>query len=101
MWIRTQDRERLTNCNEITFTDYKNKNNIVGDLGQTLGTYATKERAMQVLDEIEKHIIGRLIIPVGNIPNEEHWIYKNNYAILPNKKDEIQVLPTIYQMPKE
>jgi hypothetical protein len=46
---------------------------------QALGTYATKERAMEVLDEIEQHAGGKVYVT-------EHGIER---------------MPKVYQMPEE
>ena len=80
LWVRTQDKECLTNISNI---QYVYKNNIHGlgtyyDNLKILGTYKTKERAIEVLDEIEEYITptlsllddtlsGKQICQVGNI----------------------------------
>ena len=57
LWIRSQDRKRLYKVDEITID--RNMNNTC-DIwcNNYLGTYKTKERAIEVLDEI--HHQGRL-----------------------------------------
>ena len=55
LWVRSQDKECLTNISNI---QYVYKNNIHGlgtyyDNLKILGTYKTKERAIEVLDEIQ------------------------------------------------
>ncbi len=87
LWIRSQDREKLLKCNDIAisnnmineietirFKGYK----IVGYFDKNteyedLGIYKTKERALEVLDEIQ------------------------NYILLPNTDNSAYV----YKMPKE
>lgn len=75
LWIRSQDKEILMKANRI---DVDDKNIIVWDndchCGETyMGEYKTKERALEVLDEITDFIDGL------------------------NKTNTI----TIYEMPKE
>ena len=58
LWIRSQDREYLEKLEKIylwknSFGEYKI------DGKSELGTYKTKERALEVLDEIQK-----LLIPI-------------------------------------
>lgn len=55
LWVRTQDKECLTNISNI---QYVYKNNIYGlgtyyDNLKILGTYKTKERAIEILGEIQ------------------------------------------------
>ena len=59
LWIRSQDREKLVKCNDIVVNDdciigYFDKDTEYEDLG----TYKTKERALEVLDEIQNAILG-------------------------------------------
>ena len=63
---------------------------ICSDNSDLLATYPTKERAMEVLDEIQEHIIGKIFIPTPVL--EHDWE-------LPSAK--IEHLPIVYQMPKE
>ena len=82
MWIRSQDKMQLVKINEIhikvdedgfvgIWVDDKKEN-----LKYFLGTYKSKERALEVLDEIQKLLIA---MPRTEIPF--------NYIV--------------YQMPKE
>lgn len=57
LWIRSQDREKIVNCNDIVV----NGSSIIGYFDkdteyEDLGTYKSKERALEVLDEIQKKI---------------------------------------------
>lgn len=92
LWIRSQDRERL---GQIVFIEYEKDDygyHLIGWRdkfeGTRLGTYKTKERALEVLDEIQKYLI----------PNIE---------LLDEKLDGKQVcqigniLTMVYEMPKE
>ena len=58
MWIRSQNKRILSNVDEVlvTFVD-ENKCFISGFWGtesDTLGVYSTREKALKVLDEIQK-----------------------------------------------
>ena len=58
LWIRSQDKRTLINTRRIDIDD---KSIIVWDEGRYaseiyLGEYATKERALEVLDEIQSKI---------------------------------------------
>lgn len=83
LWIRTQDRMNLVKINQVSL-NYQNNKQIIANYipeiyensscyYELLGTYKTKERALEVLDEIQ------------------------NYILLPNTDNSAYV----YKMPKE
>lgn len=93
LWIRTQDKERLVQVKYIdlyTDEDIEENNEFrlysyVDDNRQfLLGIYATKERALEVLDEIQ-----RLIEDLQYL----------SYAI--DNKEFAGYRPNVYEMPKE
>lgn len=58
LWIRSQDKEKLVKCNDIVVNDdciigYFDKDTEYEDLG----TYETKGRAIEVLDEIQNNML--------------------------------------------
>ena len=83
MWIRSQDKMNLVKVRQIGVNYQDNKQIIAnytpelyensGGYYELLGTYKTKERALEVLDEIQ------------------------NYILLPNTDNSAYV----YKMPKE
>ena len=91
MWVRTQDKMQLVKINEIHIK--VDEDGFVGiwvddkkeSLKYFLGTYKSKERAIEVLDEIQNKIEGKrvLIDAYGGIEIK--------------KKDNNKV----YQMPEE
>ena len=58
MWIRTQDKETLLNVNCIDMYNLNKYEWIIEACGNDLGTYNSKERALEVLDEIQERIIN-------------------------------------------
>ena len=98
LWVRSQDKEKLLKCNDIAisnnmineresikFKGYK----IVGYFDKNteyeiLGTYKTKERAIEILDEVQNKLNIRHCDDVGT------------QFILIN-----EMTPVIYEMPKE
>lgn len=81
MWIRTQDKETLINVNCIDMYNInKHKWIIEACDSNNLGTYESKERALEVLDEIQEKIINL----------EYGKAYK---CLMPNE--------VVYQMPEE
>lgn len=64
LWIRSQDKECLVKISNIQYV-YKNYIHGLGtyyDNLKILGTYETKKRAIEVLDEIHKCIIDKEVL---------------------------------------
>ena len=73
LWIRSQDRMTLLNYSRVTvepmIKGYNEEDKgymFIGDHYYNLGEYKTKERALEVLDEIQK-IIGWLQDDMENV----------------------------------
>lgn len=86
LWIRSQDKEKLVKINSLQYGEYQGTHYINGYCinevdNIDLGIYATKERAIEVLDEIQnkiKHI--------------------NKFALV---NENYECDDCIYEMPKE
>lgn len=83
LWIRSQDREKIVNCNDIVV----NGSSIIGYFDkdteyEDLGTYKSKERALEVLDEIQELLESVHITDIS-------------------KKEGIVGANIFYEMPKE
>ena len=114
LWIRSQDKEDLLKANalyvmnnqiwnEVPFYENHKKLGLtVSGHNHKLAEYPTKERALEVLDEIQKLLTPKIIIK-----NEgrdcvalDGTIYRTN--IVSNINSDIQQLSTyVYEMPKE
>lgn len=55
MWVRSQNRMQLQDVNRFVIEQFEIGIYIVGN-GCTLGIYSTKEKALEVLDEIQGKI---------------------------------------------
>lgn len=109
--MRSQDKERLIKVSNVQYT-YK-KGDLYSDVRgkhyigtyydnlEILGEYATKERAIEILDEIEK-----LIKPITIFQNcqvDKSTIEKINeigYCMVNNDARVEQISQAFYQMPK-
>lgn len=94
LWIRSQDKEKLVKVNDIAIEmnmiyGYFDKNTEY----EHLGSYATKERALKVLDEIQYKI---------QCMNDDFY-YKEGYETDTKVYDgyKKQHKDTVYQMPKD
>lgn len=57
LWIRSQDKMKLVKVNYCYIMDQQDHFTIIGetiDSGPIVGIYKTKERALEVLDEIQE-----------------------------------------------
>ena len=77
LWIRTQDRMNLVKINQVSL-NYQNNKQIIANYipeiyensscyYELLGTYKTKERALEVLDEIQAYLMSDT--PQSNVYN--------------------------------
>lgn len=87
MWIRTQDKETLLNVNCIDVYNLNKNEWIIEACGNDLGTYNSKERALEILDEISKQVsINKAIEICSNLgdmtqANRENYIYTQVYQM--------------------
>ena len=90
LWIRSQDKRFLIECNDVailkTTDGFKIGTCSIKSVKREvdLGTYSTREKALKVLDFIEKKIV------------------ENNNAIVCNEKDWVKFVGAIncaFQMP--
>ena len=82
LWIRSQDRTKLVKADNISYMDtaedYERKvHSLWNDCKGILGIYKTKERALEVLDEIQRILMFE-------------WDYKDKFS-----------MTRVYTMPKE
>ena len=103
LWVRSQDKECLTNISNIQYV-YKNNMHGLGtyyDNLKILGTYKTKERAIEVLNEIQN--ILKPVIKYEPIVQEEYNpSYKYKHFVKVDDNIEIKELSTfVYEMPVE
>lgn len=98
LWVRSQDKQALipinkmiTNTCEGLFYD-----------GTILGTYKTKERALEVLDEIQEILKPRTIIKFENRPHYlEDGIISDVLAPKECLDYNKQLINYVYEMPEE
>lgn len=55
LWIRSQNKNNLTQAGYIEYSKWNNENRIYIN-GDIFGKYKTKERAIEILDEIQEII---------------------------------------------
>lgn len=108
LWVRSQNKMSLIspNCVQYISIDGENTHCIIGS-GVDLGIYDSKERCLEVLDEIQKILMTQYrIIPRELTKEEAEKVYENRYTIGANSPysvgfDKIEIKSYVYQMPKE
>lgn len=90
LWIRSQDKKKLVNNCNLYMSDEMRGAYTIEDLNNKylkLGTYKTKERALEVLNEIQNHMMKSMFAKKVNGLGEE--------------VDLIPIPILVYEMPKE
>ncbi len=94
MWIRTQNKEDLIKCQKISIIgpgkDVYLLVELTNDNYIELGIYKSKERALEVLDEIDSKTMMNKVIEIYSNLGDLTFANRENYSYTP-----------IYQMPKE
>ena len=104
LWVRSQDKECLTNISNIQYV-YKNHMHGLGtyyDNLKILGTYKTKERAIEVLDEIQNILKPKYILDSSSIrPDGDSWVENGIIMQKYNANARIEEIPIyVYEMPE-
>ena len=106
LWIRSQKNEKLRQglfkVNEIELGDYDNDMNclVINNL-YCVGIYKTKERAIEVLDEIQS-LLQPTIEYKPIVQEEYNPAYAYKYFVKVDDNIEIKELSTfVYQMPEK
>lgn len=113
LWIRSQNKKALIKVNELfivkcykdyMITDYPvdYPNDGVTDLGINLGTYKTKERALEVLDEIQEVLMPKIkVLQSVNAENNIDDLVSRPTIQECGKVELLQYSDYVYEMPKE
>lgn len=111
LWIRSQDKMNLVKVRQISL-NYQNNKQIIanyipelyensGGYYELLGTYKTKERALEVLDEIQS-LLQPTIEYKPIVQEEYNPAYTYKHFVKVDDNIEIKELSTfVYQMPAE
>ena len=106
LWVRSQDKMALVKINSTIGLKYGDRKTIIANYQpdftdkydgyyDVLGTYATKERALEVLDEIEERI---MLINTINLAKDRDSLIACANALT---GENVKGLSYPYQMPKD
>lgn len=102
LWIRSQDKKKLVNINAVNILEFEALIAIHGYINSEthfwLGNYKTKERALEVLDEIHKCIVDKEVLDgCNNILTLANNKSLNEVNQILGRAEKIAV----YEMPKD
>ena len=105
LWIRSQDKEILQKTNAL-FIAHSDENiwSIIDNQNMTkYGEYTTRERAIEVLDEIQNILKPKYILDSSSIkPNGDSWVENGIVMQNYNANARIEELSIyVYEMPKD
>lgn len=97
LWIRSQDKTTLIRSYEIYISEYGKGSYVIRakKTSHILGTYKTMERALEVLDEIQK-----LLQPIYKVTNDFKKSELTGNCQWIEKQEYIPIQTKVYQMPE-
>ncbi len=103
LWVRSQDKNKLVPINDELYIPNSRTGEDFGIFykDKMLGYYKTKERAIEVLDEINKLLIPKPIISTYNVEQTE---LLNGTVFIKPMLDDIKIesyTSYVYQMPEK
>lgn len=87
MWIRSQDKKTLTKISDL---DIDGANQIWGCCS-LLGKYSSEEKALKVLDEIQKFISDKQYCAIDNVTRKSYILNKGVHVFEMPQDDEVEV----------
>ena len=103
IWVRSQNKKRLMKVEMVEIDKQKDGGAIIYSHEYILGEYKTKERALEVLDEIQNILKPKYILDSSTIrPDGDSWLENGIIMQKYNANARIEEIPIyVYEMPKE
>ena len=108
LWVRNQDKTILQKVDNLLISDGDNAGRTFNIYTNSLlaqnvsGRYKTKERAIEILDEIQNILMPKYILDSSSIRPDDSWVENGIIMQKYNANVEIKELSTfVYQMPAE
>lgn len=100
LWIRNQDKTILKKVSRLSLSAFN------GDVlvdGEYFGTYKTKKRALEVLNEIQKYVDEKPIIKLERMYNYQEKLkeFGSGFIITDSTMEIVPAKTKVYEMPKE
>lgn len=87
MWIRSQGRKILTEIHNLDIDDI----NQIWDGSSLLGKYSTEEKALKVLDDIQKFISDKQYCAIDKAPCGSYVLNKGVYVYQMPQDEDVEV----------
>lgn len=105
IWVRSQDKCKLRETNIVNYS-YEGGKNIIDCNGYPVGTYATKERCLEIIDEIQSLLFDFLILKDLDAEGVGEELKMKGIVYSSKNKNDPKVeyhgrLAIVYEMPKE
>lgn len=96
MWIRSQDRKSLTDCDSFAVERFFNQYEVVtlssrSGISVALGIYSSEEKALKVLDEIQKFISDKQYCAIDNVTRKSYILNKGVHVFEMPKDEDVEV----------
>ena len=103
LWIRSQDKMALAKFDLCVLEQYEGNYMFIADHYKNMGVYKSKERALEVLDEIQNILKPKYILDSSSIkPNGDSWVENGVIMQNYNANAKIEELSTcVYEMPEK
>lgn len=104
LWIRSQNKEQLLKPNKlyVKILNEERYEILSGEGFYVLGTYKTKERALEVLDEIQEVLMPKIkVLQSVNAENNIDGLVSRPTIQECGKVELLQYSDYVYEMPKE
>jgi len=102
LWIRSQDKESIARITGVLIEEKEIRGFTETTSYYKLGEYATKERALEVLDEIQGILNPMLIFKNAELDEETLKDIRDEGVCFVSDDAKLEQLSTyVYEMPKE
>ena len=103
LWVRSQDKEELVKAERLSVYNKRIYINEYDENGYCIGIYATRERALEVLDEIQNILKPKYILDSSSIKLDgDSWTENGEILQKYTANARVEELSTyVYEMPQE
>lgn len=99
IWVRSQDKLCLMRVDALPIINHDEVERIwsiigIGKFQYKLGTYKSKERALEVLDEIQTYLENNYL-SINDMPQHNNGLIANGIVLFPNNTQKVYQMPEV------